>query len=124
MKRPALLLAALCAGSHLPAAAQEDVRDDQPPGRIVVGSKNFAENRLLGELFAQLIEARTDLEVDRRLGLAGTEFCFEALREGSIDMYPEYTGTGLVTLLGRAPSATISASSRPTKRRHSYAAKR
>ncbi len=102
MTRPAfLLLAALCAGSHLPAAAQEEVEDDQPRGKIVVGSKNFAENRLLGELFAQLIEARTDLEVERKLGLAGTEFCFEALRKGSIDLYPEYTGTGLVTLLGR-----------------------
>ena len=107
MTRPAfLLLAALCAGSHLPAAAQEEVEDDQPRGKIVVGSKNFAESRLLGELFAQLIEARTDLDVERKLGLAGTEFCFEALREGSIDMYPEYTGTGLVTLLGRDPSAS------------------
>ena len=68
MNRPALLLAALCAGSHLPAAAQEDAQDDQPRGKIVVGSKNFAENRLLGELFAQLIEARTDLEVERNSG--------------------------------------------------------
>lgn len=71
--------------------------------RIVVGSKNFAESRLLAEMFAQLIEARTGLEVERRLGLAGTEFCFEALRSGAIDLYPEYTGTGLVTLLGRPP---------------------
>ena len=110
----ALLAAALSAGVYLPAAAQENVDDvpsseiveDDRSGRIVVGSKNFAENRLLGELFAQLIEARTDLEVERRLGLAGTEFCFEALREGSIDIYPEYTGTGLVTLLGEDPSAS------------------
>ena len=46
---------------------------------IVVGSKNFAESRFLGELFAQLVEEKTDLEVERRLGLVGTEFVFEAL---------------------------------------------
>jgi osmoprotectant transport system permease protein len=68
--------------------------------QVVVGSKNFEESRLLGEIFAQLLEARTDLEVDRRLGLAGTQVCFEALRTGAIDVYPEYTGTGLVSILG------------------------
>ena len=71
--------------------------------RIVVGSKNFAENRLLAEMFARLLEARTELTVERRLNLAGTQVCFEALRTGSIDLYPEYTGTGLVTLLGESP---------------------
>jgi osmoprotectant transport system permease protein len=70
---------------------------------IVVGSKNFAENRLLAEMFARLLEAKTNLSVERRLNLAGTQVCFEALRTGAIDLYPEYTGTGLVTLLGEAP---------------------
>jgi osmoprotectant transport system permease protein len=70
--------------------------------RIVVGSKNFAESRLLAEIFARLLEARTDLAVERRLNLAGTQVCFEALRSGSIDLYPEYTGTGLVTILGES----------------------
>jgi len=68
--------------------------------RVVVGSKNFEESRLLGEIFAQLLESRTDLEVERRLGLAGTQVCFEALKTGAIDVYPEYTGTGLVSILG------------------------
>jgi osmoprotectant transport system permease protein len=68
-------------------------------GTISVGSKNFAENRLLAEMFARLVEARTDLRVRRRLNLAGTQVCFEALRTGAIDLYPEYTGTGLVTIL-------------------------
>jgi osmoprotectant transport system permease protein len=72
----------------------------QAADRIVVGSKNFEESRLLAEMFAQLLEARTDLEVERRLGLAGTQVCFEALRTGAIDVYPEYTGTGLVSILG------------------------
>lgn len=69
---------------------------------VVIGSKNFEESRLLAEMFAQLIEARTDLVVERRFGLAGTQICFEALQNGAIDLYPEYTGTGLVTLLGEA----------------------
>jgi osmoprotectant transport system permease protein len=74
-----------------------------PSDTIVVGSKNFMENRLLAELFAQLIEAKTPLTVTRLLGLAGTQVCFEALKTGGIDLYPEYTGTGLVTLLGKPP---------------------
>ncbi len=72
-------------------------------GRLVVGSKNFMESKLLAEIFAQLIEARTDLVVERRLGLAGTQVCFEALRTGDIDLYPEYTGTGLVSILQHKP---------------------
>ena len=70
---------------------------------IVVGSKNFMESRLLSEMIAQLIEAKTELTVTRRFGLAGTQVCFEALKTGGIDLYPEYTGTGLVTLLGEPP---------------------
>ena len=66
---------------------------------IVVGSKNFAESRLLAEVFAQLLEEKTDHTVERRLGLAGTQVCFEALKTGAIDLYPEYTGTGLVSIL-------------------------
>lgn len=73
-------------------------------GRLVVGSKNFMENKLLAEIFAQLIEARTDVSVTRQLGLAGTQVCFEALRTGAIDLYPEYTGTGLVSILQHPPT--------------------
>lgn len=71
---------------------------------VVIGSKNFEENRLLAEVFAQLLEARTDLAVERRFDLAGTQICFEALKAGSLDLYPEYTGTGLTSLLGLEPS--------------------
>ena len=70
-----------------------------PSTSIVVGSKNFLENRLLAEMFAQLIESHTALTVERRFGLAGTQICFQALTTGDIDLYPEYTGTGLVTIL-------------------------
>ncbi|MBV8200319.1 MAG: hypothetical protein JOZ15_06815, partial [Acidobacteria bacterium] len=91
----------------LRAAAAGFERLGRPPARggspatVVVGSKNFEESRLLGEMFAQLIEARTWLRAERRLGLAGTQICFEALKSGAIDVYPEYTGTGLVSILGQ-----------------------
>ncbi len=62
------------------------------------------ENRLLAEIFAQLIETRTHITVTRRLGLAGTQVTFEALKTGAIDVYPEYTGTGLVSILGEPPT--------------------
>ncbi len=79
---------------------------------IVVGSKNFEESRLLGEMFAQLIEARTRLRAERRLGLAGTQICFEALKSGAIDVYPEYTGTGLVSILGERAAGGATATLR------------
>jgi len=95
--RVVLLAAILVLAAPGEPAAEES-------GTVVVGSKNFSENRLLGEMFAQLIEARTDLRAVRRLGLAGTRICFQALQTGAIDVYPEYSGTGLVTLLGEKPS--------------------
>ena len=67
---------------------------------ITVGSKHFTEQKILGEMIAQLIEAHTDLKVRRRLGLQGTKVCFAALQEGDLDIYPDYTGTGLVNILG------------------------
>jgi osmoprotectant transport system substrate-binding protein len=67
--------------------------------RIVVGSKNFTESLILGELIAQQIEARTHLKVERRFYLAGTYICQQALLAGRIDVYPEYTGTALTAIL-------------------------
>ena len=95
MARLVLVFTLLVAASA-PLAARAD-------GTVVVGSKNFEESRLLAEIFAQLLEARTDLEVERRFGLAGTQICFEALKTGALDLYPEYTGTGLASLLGEDP---------------------
>ena len=68
---------------------------------VVIGSKNFTESVLLGELLAQQIERRTDLVVERRLNLGGTFLCHQALRSGEIDLYPEYTGTALTAILKR-----------------------
>jgi glycine betaine/choline ABC-type transport system substrate-binding protein len=70
--------------------------------RIVVGSKNFTEQVLLGEIVAGHIERRLGLDVDRRLNLGGTLLAHEALKNGSLDLYPEYTGTALTAVLKQA----------------------
>lgn len=72
------------------------------PRPVVVASKPFGESYILAEIFAQLLEAR-GLAVDRRPGLGATEIAFRALRTGAIDVYPEYTGTGLLAILGERP---------------------
>jgi osmoprotectant transport system substrate-binding protein len=66
---------------------------------IVVGSKNFPEQALLGEILAQHLEARTRLRVERRFYLAGSYICQQALLAGRIDTYVEYTGTALTAIL-------------------------
>lgn len=66
---------------------------------VTVGSKDFGENIVLGEMLAQLIEAKTDITVKRKLNMGGTFVCFEAIQNGDIDIYPEYTGTGLTAQL-------------------------
>jgi osmoprotectant transport system permease protein len=74
----------------------------QGQAAVVVASKPFAESYVLAEMFAQLMEARGIL-VERRRGLGATEIAFGALRRGAIDVYPEYTGTGLLAILGEDP---------------------
>ena len=71
------------------------VRHDE----IVVGSKNFSEQALLGEIVAQHLEARTHREVTRRFYLAGSYICQQALLSGRMDLYVEYTGTALTAIL-------------------------
>jgi osmoprotectant transport system substrate-binding protein len=66
---------------------------------IVVGSKNFSEQSLLGEIVAQHLEARTHQPVTRRFYLAGSYICQQALLAGRIDTYVEYTGTALTAIL-------------------------
>src|SRR5580700_959835 len=71
--------------------------------RIVVGSKNFTEQLILGEMIAQQIESQTHLPVERRFYLAGTYICHQAILAGRIDIYPEYTGTALTAVLKEKP---------------------
>jgi osmoprotectant transport system permease protein len=68
---------------------------------IRIGSKNFTEQLVLAEIMAQRIEYETDLRVERKFNLGGTMICHESLVSGEIDMYPEYTGTGLIAILKR-----------------------
>jgi osmoprotectant transport system substrate-binding protein len=73
--------------------------------RIVIGSKNFTEQLILGELLAQQLEHKTGLPVERRFYLAGTYICQQALLAGRIDMYVEYTGTALTAILKETPTS-------------------
>jgi osmoprotectant transport system permease protein len=66
---------------------------------VVIGGKHFTEQEILGEMLALLLEYKTDLNVKRKLNLGGTMICFQALKAGDIDVYVEYTGTGLVNIL-------------------------
>ena len=72
---------------------------------IIVGSKNFTEQIVLAELFAQQIESHSALRVERRLNLGGTFICHDALVSGKIDLYPEYTGTALTAILKDPPQS-------------------
>ena len=80
---------------------------------IVVGSKNFTEQVLLGEILAQQIEQGLKVPVVRKLDLGGTMLAHNALAQGSLDLYPEYTGTALTEVLkrpiAREPQAVLDA---------------
>ena len=86
---PLLLLAAACTGGGRP---------------VVIGSKNFTESVILGELVAQQLE-RAGVPVVRRLNLGGTFVCHEALVAGQLDGYVEYTGTAYAAVLKLPPPA-------------------
>jgi len=88
----ALLLVLLCPGCGGSGGGND---------KIVVGSKNFTEQVVLGELVAQQIEAHTKLKVERRFYLGGTYIAHQALVSGRIDLYVEYTGTALTVILNQ-----------------------
>jgi osmoprotectant transport system substrate-binding protein len=95
MKWPRPILGLVCLGvaALLPSCAPSHST------QIVIGSKNFTESFILGELLAQQIETHTNLKVERRFYLAGTYICQQATLAGRIDIYPEYTGTALTAIL-------------------------
>ena len=93
------------------AAALHPLAAQQPQRAVVVASKPFGESYLLAELFAQVLESR-GLAVDRRPGLGATEIAFSALRGGAIDVYPEYTGTGLLAVLHDSLTSSLAADPR------------
>ena len=67
--------------------------------KVVVASKQFTENILLSEIYAQLIEAKTDIKVERKQNLGGTSVCFPGMEKGEIDIYVEYSGTAYNEIL-------------------------
>ncbi len=68
-------------------------------GIIRMGSKIFGEQYILLQMYAILLKGNTDLSVETKTGLGGTKICFDALTNNQIDLYPEYTGTGLLVIL-------------------------
>ena len=66
---------------------------------LTVGSKNFTEQVILGEIAAQHVSLRLSQRVDRKLNLGGTLLAHQALVKGDLDLYPEYTGTALTSIL-------------------------
>ncbi|WP_124726755.1 glycine betaine ABC transporter substrate-binding protein [Staphylospora marina] len=92
-KKAILLMLALVLAVPLVACGSAD--DD----KIVVAGKNFTEQDILAHMMASLIEAKTDLKVERKTFLGGTQVVHNALINGSVDLYPEYTGTGWTATL-------------------------
>ena len=76
---------------------------NQSQGQIIIGSKNFTEQVILGEIVAQQIENNSDMKVDRRFNLGGTLICHEAVKAKQIDGYVEYTGTAFTAILKKKP---------------------
>jgi osmoprotectant transport system permease protein len=109
-RRRATLVAPIVAAAIAAGAIAAGVAAAREDDRIVVGSKNFTEQVILGELVAQTIE-RAGLPVDRRLNLGGTFICDRALQSGDIDVYVEYSGTALTAIfkqpVSRDPAAVL-----------------
>ena len=97
-----------CAGGGDPLAGDATEGDSADTSAIIIGSANFPESELLGEMYAQALEA-ADVEVERSFGIGARELYLAALEDGSIDMLPEYNGALLSALVdGGAPEGVTS----------------
>src|SRR5205823_8467419 len=97
-KRQPLVAAAILLLASAATASAGAALAGHATAAVIVGSKNFTEQVILGELLAQTIERDTGLTVERRLNLGGTLICERALAGGDIDMYVEYSGTSLTAV--------------------------
>ena len=93
-----ITLSLALAGCGTDAPAEPAVEGEAQGGTITIGTKNFTESILLAHIFRVLIEENTNMSVNIT-ELGGTIIAFEALQNNNIQMYPEYTGTGYITLL-------------------------
>jgi osmoprotectant transport system substrate-binding protein len=105
-RRSALALTA--AGLLLPSCASGNARV------VRVGSKNFTEAIVVAEIYAQALE-RAGLSVERAFDLGSVQIAMAALQRGDIDLYPEYTSTGLVDVLHIAPSSNAQSNYRTVR---------
>ena len=85
----------------------------KPPGKgnsglIRIGSKIFGEQYILANMYSMLIRGNSNLAVETKTGLGGTKICFDALTNKQIDLYPEYSGTGLLVILQTPPEIVTS----------------
>jgi len=101
LSMPAVLIAAGCFAYYMPNTFSSKTVWEGSERKVRIGTKNFTEQMILGELMAQLIESHTDLDVMRLFNLGGTMICHEALKSGEIDLYAEYTGTALTAILNQ-----------------------
>jgi osmoprotectant transport system substrate-binding protein len=108
MRRPLQRLNCLCV-LLLSAASVLCSCHKAPQQKITIGSKFFTEQVILAELLAQHIEARTGIPVERKTNLGGTLLVHKALLAGQLDLYVEYTGTALTTVLNETPTSDSSA---------------
>jgi osmoprotectant transport system substrate-binding protein len=124
MKRLLLIVLALCAlvfaacgeddeepagGSETPAAeepaaGQIQRNEENAAVELTIGSKNFTEQKVLGEIYAQGLEA-AGYTVETDLNLGDQDVALAALKDGEIDAYPEYTGTALLAFFGKEADA-------------------
>ncbi|GAC1623643.1 MAG: glycine betaine ABC transporter substrate-binding protein [Vulcanimicrobiaceae bacterium] len=105
-------LALFGATATLAACGARGGADGKHP--IAVGSKDFTEELILGEMYALILE-QNGFSVDRKLGLGGTQVAMAALQRGDIDLYPEYTGTALLTQVKASPSKDATANYQTVK---------
>jgi osmoprotectant transport system substrate-binding protein len=106
-----ILAAAACGGDddeNEPAAEATTAEETQAAGgekpKVVLGTKNFTEQYVLGELYKQALEAK-GFNVELKSDIGSTEIIDSSLTSGEINMYPEYTGTALTVVFGKAGSA-------------------
>lgn len=86
----------------LAACAPTTIDQGENVGTVAVGSKDFTEQFIVAEMYAQILED-AGFTVERKLNLGGTPIAHEAIQNGDIDLYPEYTSTGLLTVLKLNP---------------------
>ena len=91
-------------------------------GVVRIGSKIFGEQYILASMYTMMIKGYTEYDVSTKTGLGGTKICFDALNNNQIDLYPEYTGTGLLAIL-QPPSKTIDSLTSDNNKTYNYVAR-